>query len=372
MEKARERFPIYRYCLGSPKYVIMPPVLHRSPTMTQPKNPDRRKALKTILTGGAALATGGAFVSHERNILAAQLTEEAKTPDVKDVEVDALSGASRTHTNWAKFADLKKPMEKATIKGLDFSKIIMGGNLIGGWAHARDLIYVDELVKAYHTRDKIFATFKMGEACGINAYLGHSSHIGFMKDYWDNTDGEMRYIADCSSLDGALHCLDEGASAAYIQGGTNDHLVQEGKFDEIGAFVERLRKEKAIVGLGAHRLETVKACVEKGFEPDFWMKTIHHGRYWSRMADKPERDNVYCWEPEAVKEYMNSLKQPWIGFKILAAGALHPRDGFRYALESGADFLCVGMYDFQIVDDVNIYMDIMEAGINRQRPWCYT
>jgi hypothetical protein len=29
--------------------------------------------------------------------------------------------------------------------------MVLGGNLIGGWAHARDLIYVDKLVKAYHT-----------------------------------------------------------------------------------------------------------------------------------------------------------------------------------------------------------------------------
>jgi len=340
--------------------------------MTRPTNPDRRKALKKIITGGAAFAAGAALVSHEEKILARQLAEEGAKADVQDVELDALSGASRTHTNWAKFADLKKPMEKATIKGLDFSKIIMGGNLIGGWAHARDLIYVSDLVKAYHTRDKIIATFKMGEACGINAYLGHSSHIGIMVDYWDNADGEMRYIADCSSLDNALECLDKGASAAYIQGGVNDRLVQEGKFDEIAAFVDRMRNEKAVVGLGGHRLETIKACVERGFEPDFWMQTIHHDRYWSRMPDKPERDNVYCRTPKETAEFMNSLPQPWIGFKVLAAGAIRPNDGFRFAFESGADFLCVGMYDFQVVDDVNICMDILASDINRQRPWCYT
>ena len=340
--------------------------------MTKPNKPDRREALKTIFTGGAAFAAGAAFVSREENVLAEQLASEQKKIEVKDVVVDALSGASRTHTNWAKIADLKKPMSKGTIKGLDFSKIIMGGNLIGGWAHSRDLMYVSDLVKAYHTRDKIIATFKMGEACGINAYLGHHSHIGIMTDYWEKADGTMRYVADCSSLEGALECLDQGASAAYLQGETNDRLVREDKFDEIIGFVERLRKEKAVVGLGAHRLETVKACVEKGLAPDFWMKTIHHDQYWSRMADKPEHDNVFCREPMETAEFMNSLKQPWIGFKVLAAGAIMPQDGFRFAFESGADFLCVGMYDFQVVDDVNICMDILEKGVNRERSWCYT
>jgi len=340
--------------------------------MTKPTNPDRREALKKILTGGAAFAAGATFVSREEEVLAAQLTGESKKIDAKDVEIDALSGASRTHTNWAKLVDLKKPMSKAPIKGIDFSRIIMGGNLINGFAHARDLIYVADLVKAYHTRDKIFATFKMGEACGINAYSGGASNIGLMTDYWEHADGTLHFIVQSKTLDEALDCLDKGATAMYIQGEANDRLVREGKFDEIAAFVDRLRKEKAIVGLGGHRLETIKACVEKGIEPDFWMKTIHHNRYWSNMADKPEQDNVFCREPEETKEFMGALKQPWIGFKVLAAGALKPQDGFRFALESGADFLCVGMYDFQVVDDVNIFMNILESKINRMRPWCFT
>jgi len=340
--------------------------------MTEPNDPNRREALKKIFTGGAALATGGTLVSREEKILAAHLAEENKNPGVQDVEVDALSGASRTHTNWAKFADLKQPMAQATIKGIDFSRMVMGGNLINGWAHARDLLYVSDLVKAYHTREKIFATFKMGEACGINAYVGNASNVGLMNDYWDRADGTLRFIVQSKSLDEALLSLDGGASAVMIQGEENDRFVREGKFDLIAGFVDRLRKEKAISGLGAHRLETIKACVEKGIEPDFWMKTIHHGQYWSRMQDRSEHDNVYCREPEETKEFMASLKQPWIGFKVLAAGAIRPHEGFRFAFESGADFLCVGMYDFQIVDDVNICMDILESGINRKRPWCYT
>jgi len=340
--------------------------------MTKPSNPERRKALKKMLTGGAALATGGALVSNEEKILAARLAEEAKKFDVKDVEIDALSGASRTHTNWAKFADLKKPMEKGTIKGIELSKIILGCNLIGGWAHARDLLYASDLVTAYHTRDKIIATFKMAEACGINTYFGAPSHTGLMTDYWENADGTLRLIVQSMSLEDALDSFDKGASAAYIHGETNDRLVREGKFDVIAAYVERLKKEKACVGLGGHRLETIKGCVEQGIEPDFWVKTIHHDRYWSRMADKEEHDNVFCREPVETPEFMATLKQPWIGFKTLAAGAIHPNDGFRFAFESGADFLCVGMYDFQIVDDVNICMDILDSDMNRKRPWCYT
>ena len=66
---------------------------------------------------------------------------------------------------------------------------------------------------------------------------------------------------------------------------------------------------------------------------------------------------------------MKNLKQPWIAFKILAAGAIEPQVGMRYALENGADMLCVGMYDFQIVDDVNIFLDIYKSNLKRERAW---
>jgi hypothetical protein len=54
----------------------------------------------------------------------------------------------------------------------------------------------------------------------------------------------------------------------------------------------------------------------------------------------------------------------------MAAGALLPKQAFPYAFESGADFLCVGMYDFQIVEDVNLACDILSGDLKRSRPWC--
>ena len=68
-------------------------------------------------------------------------------------------------------------------------------------------------------------------------------------------------------------------------------------------------------------------------------------------------------------EFMNRLEQPFIAFKVLAAGAIMPEDGFRYAFENGAYFICVGMYDFQIVDDVNIANTVLASRLNRARPW---
>ena len=333
-----------------------------------PTDLGRRQMMGKMLGGAAAVAVTGTLFSREEEVLASAFAPQ--DTGIQTAQPDGLSGASRLYTNWARLEDLKKKMAKSNLCDIPLSRMFLGGNLIGGWAHARDLIYVSDLVKAYHTREKIYATFQMGEACGINAYMGHHSHIGFMVDYWEKKDGQLKFLADCSDVEHINRCAKLGATTCYIQGGIGDQYVSEGKFDELRKMLDAIHEHGLKAGFGAHRLATVQAAVDRNFEVDYWMKTIHHDRYWSRRPNDSEYDNVFCREPKETVEYMNALSQPWIGFKVLAAGAIQPKDGFRYAFESGADFICVGMYDFQIVDSVNVCMGILDSELKRTRPWC--
>ena len=323
-------------------------------------NAGRRTVLKALVSLPFLGAFAFAFLRKK-----ALLSHEEKNL------VDAVSSATVKKFEFTSLDQLKGQVPSAKIGNVELSRLILGGNLIGGWAHARDLIYVSKLVKAYHHREKVFETFALAEQCGVNTILTNPALCGIINDYWDSGIGKIQFISDCGGgdlLERVQESIDKGACACYIQGGVADRMVQEGKFDLMGKALDLIRDNKMPAGLGGHRLDTVMQCVDKGLKPDFWMKTLHKTDYWSAQPEQ-ERDNIWCWNPEETIQYMNGLEQPWIAFKILAAGAYHPSTAFKYAFESGADFVCVGMYDFQIVDDVNMALDVLNAKVKRQRPW---
>jgi len=284
---------------------------------------------------------------------------------------DAVTRATIRTFNFSTLDDLQGQIPHGKIGNMDLSRVILGGNLIGGWAHARDLIYVSKLVKAYHHRDKIFETLLLAEKCGINTLLTNPVLSAVINEYWRRDIGKIRFISDCGGKnlqEGVRVSVDSGAAACYTHGGISDQLVKDGKLDEIGKALDLIRQNGLPAGIGGHNLDTVKTCVEYGLKPDFWMKTLHNINYWSAQPHE-ENDNIWCTNPVETIAFMKNLEQPWIAFKTLAAGAILPREGFHFAFRNGADFICVGMYDFQIVDDINIALGILKQDIHRERSW---
>ena len=298
--------------------------------------------------------------------------------------IDASSGATNQPLSFKGLNELTATVAKGVIKDKTFSRIILGGNLLSGNAHARDLIYVNKLVKAYHSKQKIFETMLMAEEAGVNTLLTNPILANVINEYWDRGIGKMQVISDCVGLnymekgfpplplqkflDRIQMAIDKGAIACYIQGETADYYIQNGHIDALEKAFELIRRNGVMAGIGAHHINTIKGCVDAGFDPDFWMKTLHHHKYWSAEHHK-WRDNMYCFDPDGTIEYMEQLKQPWMAFKVMAAGAIHPKEAFKYAFENGADFICAGMYDFQIVEDINITNDILNGKLERKRGW---
>lgn len=274
-------------------------------------------------------------------------------------------------------------MPKGRIGSLEFSRLMMGGNLIGGWAHSRDLSYVSMLMRRYNTPAKVRETLELGEANGINAIntwvMDDNSQIF---EHW-KAGGKMQWFAQVR-LDSAggfsqiQKAIDQGAVGIHLTGDTCEALLNGSKFEKVGESIEFIKARKRLAGVAAHGLEVVVACEKAGLDVDFYQKTLHSHEYYT--APRPEEkgplgahDNSWCNDPQAVIDFMATVKKPFIAFKILAAGAIHPRNAFPYAFKNGADFALVGMFDWQIEENAKLAKKVisvlMGPGAKRSRPW---
>jgi len=239
-------------------------------------------------------------------------------------------------------------------------------------------------VKTYHTDEKVMQTLALAEKCGVNALLTNPQLGRVFRKYKHEFRSNMKFISDCGiSLDfqkGIAMSLAVDADALYCQGEITDRWTDENWKDPLKRTVEQrmelirkgleeIRNHGKPAGIGAHKIEAIKKCVEYGLKPDFWVKTCHSHDYWSAKGNPEWHDNIFDYDPEETIRFMATLEEPWIAFKVLAAGAIKPEAGLKYAFSNGADFICLGMYDFQIVEDINIALDTLSQIKDRQRPW---
>jgi len=312
---------------------------------------DRRGFVKK--SAGIPLAAAATALSLEERVLAEKTTHKPARPAPKGSGV---------------------PTGK--IGNVEISRLICGGNLISGFAHSRDLVYVSSLLKQYFTEEKVLETLALCEANGINTVVTtvDAHTCGLLNKHREN-GGKLQWIAQLRSkleepMKEAKRAVENGAVGAHLQGTVSRRWLKEkAGVDALHGIVAYLKQNGLIAGCSSHDVATHEACEREQVDLDYYFKTYHKHRYWSARPDEKRHDNMWCEEPDRTREFMGKNPKPWIAFKVLAAGAINPTQGFKDALQSGADFLCVGMFDFQIKHDVQIVKGLFARGIKRERPW---
>ncbi len=300
--------------------------------------------------------------------------------------VDAVVGPTVKVTKALELSQLTAPVATGRLGGLDVSRLMCGGNLFGGWAHSRDLIYVSRFLLEYHTEKKLLDTLWLCQQCGINtAGLNmRPEEISILQKFW-NQGGKMQWIPQMCFTDLARfraeveRAADLGAVGAQVQGNVGDALVRRGEVGVLGEMVSFIKDKGLVAGVAGHELATIRAADEAGIPADYYQKTIHPTDYWSWQPGQPKDklvidnygvDNYWCRDQAETIAFFAQCPKPWVAFKILAAGAVDPARGIRYAFESGADFAMVGMFDFQLVEDANHFTAVArDPAFHRPRPW---
>jgi len=330
---------------------------------------NRRGFLRESLAAAGAfgLATGA---DGGRAVRAAETTP---------ANADASSGTASSE---------RAAMPTAKIGNATISRLMVGGNLIGGFMHSRDLKYVHQLFDAYVDEDKILETLKLAEAQGVNtvfetgaqyvrkynkAFGGHMQFIPHIKVEVEQKEGDLeRHIQEQ---------VDSGACALYVWGVAGDALTMAGRVDVIHRAVDLAKAHELPVGVGGHSLKMVVDCEKQKVPCDFYVKTLHKDNYPSATPKDQRKDfawltkgpgwydNMWCIDPKETIKVMQKVEKPWIAFKVLAAGAIHPKEALPWAYRSGADAIALGMFDFQIEEDCAIARKAIRSAEKRTRPW---
>ncbi len=242
-------------------------------------------------------------------------------------------------------------METTRLGNLPVSRLLLGSNPFSGFSHqgsARDR----EMIR-YYTVARIKGVLFEAERLGIKAVVGRADHhvMRFLMEYWDE-GGKLAWVAQtCPAVGPSEFCarmaIDGGASACHIHGGVMDHLLAQGRADEVRRAVDMLKEHGLPVGVAGHRT-AVFEWAEKNLAVDYYMCCYYDP---TARDDDPEHhsglEEAYLEEDRrAMTALIQTLSKPVIHYKILAAGRNDPRDAFTYCSRylRPQDLVCVGIY----------------------------
>jgi len=239
------------------------------------------------------------------------------------------------------------------------SRLVAGWNPIGGHSHT--------------TRDMARAMLEYFTVERVVEFLEHCERNGITAWQYDHTAKGIEALQKVRERGSRMKCIclhaersfdaplktviAEGNPIAIVHhGGVTDSLFRAGKSQQVHDFVKKVHDHGVLAGVSAHNPDNIKRIADEGWENDLFMCCFY---YVTRPAEEQKKlmgkitvgEPFFDTDPQEMTAVMRQVKQPCLGFKILAAGRVcwSPQaveNAFKVAFESikPTDGVIVGMF----------------------------
>jgi len=258
---------------------------------------------------------------------------------LKDTAVFAAAGVvMRTADVLAAAEQHPEQMPTIMLGDLEVSRVFLGSNPFFGYSHGNPQA-TDKEMREWYTPERIMAVLDEAAELGINAVWTpcYEDWIRVWNDYREKGGKLKHWIAqpDRQPMDKEIiSAIDNGARAVCIQGCKIDEHVGWKRWDVIRGWLELIKSHDLPAGMATHRATTHLEAEEKDLPTDFYHQTMY----------RP--DNYVKEGLEESLGVIEKLAKPVVGYKVLAAGRIHPADTLPYVFErlKRKDGICVGVF----------------------------
>jgi hypothetical protein len=243
----------------------------------------------------------------------------------------------------------------------EVTRLIAGSNPVSGYSYLGPIM--DRHMREYFTPERILEFLSDCERAGINTHqFSDPKRMAGVIRTLRERGSRMKFI--CLHSGGAENVsieqvIRETQPIAIVHhGGVTDRLFREGKSHEVQDFVKRVRDAGVLAGVSAHNPDCIQRVADGDWPVDFFMTCFHYlTRTREELAKMPPVVTLqigysfFAADPATMTRVARQVKQPCLGFKILAAGRkCHDkrsiREAFQFAFENlkPTDGVIVGMY----------------------------
>ena len=266
----------------------------------------------------------------------------------------AGAAAGRARTDGAAAAEPPAaPLPTIALGPHRITRLVAGWNPIGGYSYLGP--HTDRHMKEYFTPERTVEFLLDCERQGITAHqFSVAEKTAEVLRTVRERGSKMQFIGLDSGRAGGRALVESTQPIALVHhGGAPDRLFAEGKGQEVHDYVKEVHDRGVLAGVSAHNPDCIQRIADEGWEVDLFMTCFYF--LTRKIAGPPKTLHLgypfYAADPATMTAVVRQVKQPCLGFKILAAGRMGTsqqtvREAFRYAFEhiKPIDGLIVGMY----------------------------